>query len=339
MNTKQAGTNFIAPTVSLKQPTFRSYLALARFDHMTKHVFIIPGFVLAYIVAHGPVTSPIPSIIIGLASATLIAAANYVINEWLDRSFDAFHPVKSKRAAVTCALSPRWVYTEYVLLALTGLSLAYVIGGIFFVAAIAFVLSGVVYNVEPVRMKDKAYLDVISESVNSPIRLSMGWGMVSPATLPPASLLIAFWFGGAFLMAAKRLSEYRSLVAAQKPEALHKYRSSFRQYRSSFRRYTEEGLLVSCLLYATLSAFAITAFLIQYRIEYILALPFIAALFTMYFWIALQQGSAVEHPERLFQSRRLMLATALTILAGIAASVIDLPQLKQFSIPHLIHIR
>jgi 4-hydroxybenzoate polyprenyltransferase len=321
-----------SPTAARSRPSLRDYLAIARFDHMTKHVFIIPGIVLAYVLANAPVTFPILSIIVGLASAILIASANYVINEWLDRSFDAFHPVKSKRTAVHRALAPTWVYTEYAVLAVTGLGLAYQIGGTFFVAAIAFVLSGVAYNIEPFRMKDKVYLDVISESVNSPIRLTLGWGMVDPTTLPPASMLLAFWFGGAFLMGAKRLAEYRSMEASQGIELL-------RLYRESFRKYTSDGLIISCFIYAILSSLFIGIFLIKYRIEYILAFPFIATLFTMYFWLAFQQGSAVEHPERLFRSRRLIVTTCVTVLAVIAATVIDVPQLEQLSVPFLIHFR
>ena len=51
------------------------------------------------------------------------------------------------------------------MLAVTGLGLAYQMGGMFFVAAIAFVLSGAAYNIEPVRMKDRVYLDVITKIV------------------------------------------------------------------------------------------------------------------------------------------------------------------------------
>ena len=50
----------------------------------------------------------------------------------------------------------------------------------------------------PLCTKDKPYLDVISESVNNPLRLAIGWAMVDPATLPPASVILAFWLGGAY---------------------------------------------------------------------------------------------------------------------------------------------
>ena len=51
---------------------------------------------------------------------------------------------------------------------------------------------GIFYNVPPLRTKDKAYFDVISESINNPIRLLIGWAIVDPTSLPPGSIILSY---------------------------------------------------------------------------------------------------------------------------------------------------
>src|SRR3546814_2109702 len=180
------------------------------------------------------------------------------------------------------------------------------LGTSFFYTSLLFIFSGLMYNLKPFRTKDKAYLDVISESINNPIRLTLGWTMVDPTTLPPSSLLLAYWTGGAFLMGAKRLSAYRDISTEAGMQMLHRY-------RRSFSASTAESLTVCCLLYAILSAFFIAIFLIKYRLEYIVALPFIGCLFALSFWLSLLRNSVAQRPERLFRSRRLGIALTAEI--------------------------
>ena len=70
---------------------------------------------------------------------------------------------------------------------------------------------GVAYNVPPLRTKELPYLDVLSESINNPLRLFLGWFALVPSKVPPLSLILAYWMVGAFFMATKRFAEYRHI--------------------------------------------------------------------------------------------------------------------------------
>lgn len=307
------------------------YVALARPDHWIKHVFIIPGIVLAEVLI-GPGSSLSPwTLLLGFASAALVASANYVLNEWLDAGFDAHHPRKAARPAVRKRLSRLVVYAEYGVLLAAGLALALAVGRLFALFAAAFWLSGVVYNTPPLRLKEVPVLDVLTESVNNPIRLILGWAMVDGTTLPPSTLLLAYWMGGAFLMATKRFAEYRSVSAGAGIAALVRY-------RRSFGAYSESSLLVSAFLYALMAAFCLAIFLVKYRIEYLLAFPLLAALFGSYLRLGLRSESAVEAPERLFRERSLLVLLVLLVLVLGLLTWVDLPLLGRLTDPHYIRL-
>lgn len=310
----------VSATMERRSARFRDYLSLARFDHISKHVFVIPGLILAYALREPSLLDAPQRLVIGFAVAIAIASANYVINEWLDREFDAHHPSKHHRKAVSLQLSPALVYLEYAIFAATGLLLAAFMGQSFFVCALVFLASGVVYNVQPLRSKDRPFLDVISESINNPIRLTLGWLMMDPTSMPPISLLLAYWTGGAFLMGSKRLSEYRDITAIVGIETLTRY-------RKSFAGYTAESLIVSCLTYAMLSSFFLGVFLIKYRVEYVLAFPFITGLFGCYLWLSMLPDSIAQRPERMFRSRRLMTMLAVNVCVLLVVTFIDVPRL------------
>ena len=179
---------------TMRAASLKEYVAIARLDHWFKNVFMLPGMVFAFLVYDvSPDLTLLAKIILGVASTCFIASANYVINEFLDAEFDRYHPEKKKRSAVMTELRPSYVYIEYALFAVAGLGMAYWISLHFFALEAFLLFMGFLYNVRPFRTKERAFLDVLSESINNPIRFALGWFIFVPAALLPENLLDPSW--------------------------------------------------------------------------------------------------------------------------------------------------
>ena len=317
------------------QARLGDYVALARADHWIKHAMIAPGIVFAWLLAPGGHVAGETTwfnIIAGFAAACLVSSANYVINEWLDAPFDAKHPKKQSRPAVRTAMDPLIVYLEYTALLAAGLLLALLVGRMFMVTAAAFAVAGFLYNVRPFRTKDIPFVDVISESVNNPLRLLLGWFMIAPAFAPPASLLLAYWAGGAFLMTVKRFAEHRFLSSDGAANA------AIERYRPSLAGYRQSMLIVAALIYSQLFAFMMAVFLLKYRAEYILLFPPLVALFAIYMRIGFARDSAAQAPEHLFKQPLLLGLAAAIVALFLLLTFLDMPALAAFTEPHFIPV-
>ncbi|RPD51752.1 UbiA prenyltransferase family protein [Paracnuella aquatica] len=324
----------VAEQVLLQPAKLKDYIRIARLDHWFKNIFMLPGMLFAFLVYNPALDlNLLVKIIFGVASTCMIASANYVINEFLDAEFDRFHPLKSKRTAVVSELKPTYVYLQYAALVVMGLSLAYFISFPFLIIEAFLLFMGVMYNVRPFRTKERVYLDVLSESVNNPIRLALGWFIFVPAAflpsslsdfswviIPPSSIILAYWMGGAFLMATKRFAEYRFINDPERAGL----------YRKSFKYYTEESLLISMFFYALTSAFFLGIFLIKHRIELLISFPFFALLFAWYLKIGLRKDSVVQGPEKLHREKRFMLYVVAFIVILMLLIYIDIPGLNWF---------
>jgi 4-hydroxybenzoate polyprenyltransferase len=297
------------------------YFRLARVDHWTKNVLMVPGVAVALF--YWPErwsASTFRDLTLTVVATCLVASSNYVLNEWLDAATDRFHPQKSRRPAAAGTIRPSWAAVEWLLFAAAGFALAAAVNVTVVVMAVALWVMGMLYNVPPIRLKDWVYLDVLSESANNPIRLGLGWFAIAPERVPPLSLILAYWMSGAFLMAVKRLSEYRELSVQQLAGP----------YRRAFLSYTEPKLLVSSVFYAVLGAQFGGMFMLRYRLELVLLAPFVAGLFAYYLWLSYKPLSAVQHPERLYREGALSMYLVFCLAAFVALMFLEIPVLYEW---------
>ena len=270
------------------------YIKIARPDHWFKNVFVLPGIFLGTIVRTSKLEiSDALMIFYGLLIVCLTASANYVINEITDAASDKHHPTKKHRPIPSGRIKKSSAILVWIGLMFLSLFLASTVNREFLIVTIVFLLQGLLYNIPPIRTKDIPYLDVISESVNNPIRFLLGWFMIITVPLPTLSLVLAYWAIGAFFMASKRYAEFVMFIDQSKAA----------DYRISFRHYSKNKLLISMFYYACLFSFFMGIFLVRYRIELIFAIPFIALVLAYYLRMSLLPNSPVQAPELLYKNR------------------------------------
>jgi len=299
----------------------KPYIDIARVDHWFKNAFMVLGIVVAVLYRPDAASwSVLPSLGIAILATCLVASSNYVLNEILDGPTDRAHPIKRTRPIPAGLVNIPIAYLEWLVLAAAGISLGLLVSVPFTIAAAALWVMGTLYNVPPIRTKELPYLDVITESVNNPIRLLLGWFALIDDRFPPVSLLIAYWALGAFFMATKRFAELRSIGD----------RDHAARYRRSFAHYTEDRLLVSMFFYVAACAFFGGVFIVRSKLELILCVPLLAGMFAYYLRLGLRPESPVQHPERLHRERGFFLYTLVTFAIFVLLMFTQIPQLHEW---------
>ena len=307
------------PQVSLKE-RLRAHLAIARFDHSIKNLFVLPGVIVPLSTGvRMPFGALVSRLAVALVSITLVACSNYVINEVLDAPFDRLHPTKRNRPAARGLVNIPLAYVQWLAMMVAGVAIGLTISRMFALVEVVLWIMGCLYNFPPIRTKDVPYLDVTTESVNNPLRMLLGWYAIT-SLVPPVSLLIAYWMIGCYFMALKRFSELNEIGD----------RSIAGSYRASFKHYTPESLLVSVVFYASAAMLFLGAFIMRYRIELILGFPLVALTMAIYLKLAFQRDSAVQNPEKLYREPLLMGAFTAMVLVMSLLLFIRMPRLEQY---------
>jgi len=304
----------------------RAHLAIARLDHSIKNLFVLPGIIVPLSIYPQLMTwRLVETLVWAFVSITLVACSNYVLNEVLDAPFDRLHPTKKERPAALGLVNIPLAYAQWIVMMQAGVAIGWTISRPFAITALALWVMGCAYNIPPLRTKDVPYLDVLTESVNNPLRMLLGWYAVAAWLVPPLSLLMCYWMIGCYFMALKRFSEQREIGD----------RGMAGAYRASFKRYTPESLLVSVVFYASTAMLFFGAFVIRYRIELLLAFPLVALVMAIYFKLAFQENSAVQNPEKLYREPGLMLWFTAMVVLMLVLLFVRLPWLEKLFMPTL----
>ncbi len=305
--------------------TLRGHLAICRVDHWVKNVFVVPGTIVALATDRTATRSwadiGLP-VALGLLATCLTASSNYVLNEVLDAPSDRWHPIKRLRPVPSGLVNVPLAYVQWIGLMVAALAIALQVSTSCAVTMLILWVMGCLYNIPPIRTKDLPYVDVLSEAVNNPLRMLAGWFMIDPKAIVPASLLLSYWMVGGYFMAIKRYAELRHVghaVAAQ--------------YRKSFRVYTQERLLVAIVFYASAAMLFLGAFIMRYRIELILTVPFVSLVMSIYLGLAFTDDSAVQAPEKLYKEPYLMISVILCSALIVLLLFVDVPVISHIFAP------
>ncbi len=290
------------------------YFKICRPEHWLKNIFILFGHAVAWALVLDFQWDARLVMLAGLSliPACLIASANYILNEILDAPFDAVHPTKRLRGIPAGKVQVKYLWWLMAALIVVAFLLCWwwSFNWAYQAALGLLLLSGLVYNVPPIRLKDRAFMDVIAESFNNPIRLWLGfYALVDVHQVPPLSIVLAWWSFGALLMTGKRYSEYRFIGDKEVSG----------RYRKSFRTYTETSLILAMITYANLFCFCTGVAMASYtRLNnLVLVFPIIIVAVIAYFRHAMKEETARLEPEQLLQNPWIIFWTVLTGVATV----------------------
>lgn len=300
--------------------------SIPRPSHVLKNLLILPGAGLGWMLAEEPsmgihLSDSIGDVSLVFIACCLVASWNYTLNDFCDRDGDRWHPEKSGRVTGGERIAfPKLLASGVALLSATaGLVWIGGLGAAVTVTLGLFALSGLLYNVSPVRLKRFPFLDVMVEAVNFPIRLVLGWYAVLPeGPLPPLSAMLAMWAFGGVLLTGKRAAELARIGDS----------ATARAYRPALLHYTRERALVVVSLYGMVMLFGAGVLFAVYPPLHnlIFLLPAVLALMGIYLWKLADGGLAARElePEKLL--RRPVVWLAGVALGALALGLVALPE-------------
>lgn len=227
----------------------KHWIRLLRVKDWYKNVTVLLGFILALYYTNTNITlNFFMSISLALFFTCILSSSNYILNAINDKEYDKKHPIKKNRPLPKNIIKTHHAMIAMIMLLMLSMFLSLLLGNMLVsISLFGLFIASILYNTPPIRLKDKPYADVISESINNPIRFLIGWFIVTNI-VPTILLLMLVWVLGGYLMTKKRLNELidsKEMLCA---------------YRKVFNYYTKKKLGAAMAVYIILS-FLFSSFL------------------------------------------------------------------------------
>jgi len=281
------------------------YLKAARLDHWFKNIFMLIGAIGGIAYSKVPIGETVVfHTAVAFLLTCLISSVNYIVNEIVDARYDKVHPNKKLRPVASGIISTEKLVYLVTILLFISLSISYIAfnGEFFLLMILFFVTGGIFYNIPPIRTKDLPYFDIISESVNNPIRLLLGWNAVNSPSDIPLIAIVSYWSLGAALVTAKRWAELRFLGE----KSVH--------FRPTFGYYSGSSLTLMYFFYMVTTIVTFILLSVKYKNQLLYFTPFVLIFFIWLTFLTIQKNSVIKEPERIFEKKGFVLYCLLSFL-------------------------
>lgn len=259
--------NVVPTTEGKVTGALSKYFLVLRPQYWWKNIYI---FTPAIIVFQNIRFSDWYNLILCSFSWCLLSSLNYIVNTYYDLDSDIHHPLKRHRAQLIKNIGFKNILLLAAFIFALDVLVVVVIHKLWlvFISAI-YLLNGYFYNVRPYRLKDRQYIDILSEAINVTLRGLCGALIIDQFQADELIMIsiCSFCIGLLFAL-QKRKSDMNSIHHDQ---VLH--------YRPVLLQYTQKKIIhLSALSLVFLLAFTSTALFQNYIYKVPITNPDIQAL-------------------------------------------------------------
>ncbi|HLC50915.1 MAG TPA: UbiA family prenyltransferase [archaeon] len=266
----------------------------------------------------------------------------YTINDITDLESDRKHPTKSKRPLAAGKISVKAASMLAFAFLIGALYIGFILHPLIAVVDILLLANALAYNIKPLRLKDKKYIDIASAASNFPLRVLVGWLAFEPYNAARLSLniniasteIVSNGIQSLFFASSPQIIDLSIKFSTITLSAISIMLMTFfiavfmlalkrsseknmnldpKSRRAILDSYSKRELSVIARLAAVLALISFIMLALSIKPILLLSLPFAVYGMLKYYKMALQTSNAAE-PETVFRKHRNLIALFVVFL-------------------------